>query len=208
MFLLLPYECQINAGYPFADCFCFTVIHLFAALSSTFVTTGGHTGARGDCKQVCNIEAETVCKRIRQVKGCEKRPCDWPQSPGTVSMDSILPLTSLISSVQCLLCLHWLTVVGNRTFADVKFCAWLDALQVSCVHSAVSSLDEDGTDYKLLDKILTASGMPPLTTIQALCSSTAANGSLHASPNTTPQPTPPGTPSSIRKLAKLAQQSE
>ena len=77
-----------------------------------------------------------------------------------------------------------------------------------CVHNTIGTLDDESPERKLLEEILTTSGVPPLTTIQSLCSGVAANGSLHASPNTTPQPTPPGTPSSIRKLAKLAQQGE
>jgi len=81
-------------------------------------------------------------------------------------------------------------------------------VQVTCVHNTVSTLDEDSAERKHLEDIMSASGLPPLTTIQALCSSTASNGSQHASPNTTPQPTPPGTPSSIRKLAKLTQHGE
>jgi len=81
-------------------------------------------------------------------------------------------------------------------------------MQVTCVHNTVSTLDEESSERKLLEEILTTTGVPPLATIQGLCSNVAANGSLHASPNTTPQPTPPGTPSSIRKLAKLAQQGE
>jgi len=81
-------------------------------------------------------------------------------------------------------------------------------MQVTCVHNTISTLDEDSAERKQLEEILSTSGLPPLATIQGLCSSTTTNGSLHASPNTTPQPTPPGTPSSIRKLAKLTQQSE
>jgi len=81
-------------------------------------------------------------------------------------------------------------------------------MQVTCVHNTVGTLEEESFERKLLEEILTTSGVPPLATVQGLCSSTAANGSLHASPNTTPQPTPPGTPSSIRKLAKLAQQGK
>ena len=79
-----------------------------------------------------------------------------------------------------------------------------------CVENTIAALDEESSERKQLDELLSASGLPPLTTLQALCSNTAnaaaSNGSVHASPNTTPQPTPPGTPSSIRKLAKLAQQ--
>jgi len=81
-------------------------------------------------------------------------------------------------------------------------------MQVGCIHSTIESLDEDNADRKHLEDILLMSGLPPLATIQTLCSSSTTNGSQHASPNTTPQPTPPGTPSSIRKLAKLAQQSK
>jgi len=83
-------------------------------------------------------------------------------------------------------------------------------MQVTCVHSTIGALHEENTERKQLEEMLSTSGLPPLATIQALCSSTvpATNGSQHASPNTTPQPTPPGTPSSIRKLAKLAQQGE
>jgi len=82
--------------------------------------------------------------------------------------------------------------------------------QVTCVENTISALDDESSDRKQLEELLSTSGLPPLTTVQALCSNaantTASNGSVHASPNTTPQPTPPGTPSSIRKLAKLAQQ--
>jgi len=81
-------------------------------------------------------------------------------------------------------------------------------MQITCVHNTISTLDEDSSERKHLEEIVSSSGLPPLATIQGLCSSTVTNGSLHASPNTTPQPTPPGTPSSIRKLAKLAQQGE
>jgi len=83
-----------------------------------------------------------------------------------------------------------------------------DAAQVTCVHNTIGTLDEESAERRHLEEILSTSGLPPLTVIQVLCSGTVTNGSLHNSPNTTPQPTPPGTPSSIRKLAKLAQQGD
>lgn len=76
-------------------------------------------------------------------------------------------------------------------------------LKVNFIYNSLGTM-EDCAERKRLEELMTSSNLPPASMVQALCASNKASPSaVHASPNVTPQPTPPGTPNSIRKLPRL-----